>query len=93
MSDDKANIVRRMRRQKLPFSVIGQRLGVTKRRAQELFHRTSPVGNPGRRAFRDTVDRDAAKMLAAVPPDDRDTTARQFGDPLKGRSALDRRTR
>lgn len=32
-----------------------------------------------------------AQRLAEIPPDTRDFTARQFGDPLPGRSALDRR--
>lgn len=34
---------------------------------------------------------DAARALAAIPPDTRDFTARLFGDPLPGRSALDQR--
>jgi hypothetical protein len=37
------------------------------------------------------VKADAAARLAEVPPDDRSLTARMFGDPLRGRSALDKR--
>lgn len=33
---------------------------------------------------------DIAKALATIPPDDRSLTARIMGDPLPGRSALDR---
>lgn len=34
---------------------------------------------------------DAKRQLAALPPDTRDFTARLFGDPPPGRSALDRK--
>ena len=37
-------------------------------------------------------DEDVAARLAEIPPDTRDLTAQVFGDPLPGRSALDRRT-
>lgn len=37
------------------------------------------------------VKRDAERRLREVPPDTRDLTARICGDPLPGRSALDRR--
>lgn len=38
-----------------------------------------------------TVRRDAERLMDEVPADTRDITARTFGDPLPGRSALDRR--
>jgi hypothetical protein len=34
--------------------------------------------------------RDAERLLKLVPRDTRDLTARVFGDPLPGRSALDK---
>lgn len=37
------------------------------------------------------VARDAARLMALVPKDTRPLTARLFGDPLPGRSALDQR--
>lgn len=39
------------------------------------------------------VARDAARLIAQIPPDTRDLTARLLGDPLPGRSALDHWTR
>lgn len=35
--------------------------------------------------------RDAERLMALIPPDTRGVTARLFGDPLPGRSALDQR--
>ena len=35
--------------------------------------------------------KDAERAIAAIPPDTRNLTARAFGDPLPGRSALDQR--
>jgi len=37
------------------------------------------------------VARDAARLMALIPKDTRPLTARLFGDPLPGRSALDQR--
>lgn len=38
-----------------------------------------------------SVKEDAAARLAEIPADDRNLTGRMFGDPLRGRSALDKR--
>jgi hypothetical protein len=37
------------------------------------------------------ADRDAMRLMAQIPSDTRDFTARIMGDPLPGRSALDQR--
>ena len=42
-------------------------------------------------ASRNSVADDAMARLAEIPPDTRGLTARTFGDPIPGRSALDRR--
>lgn len=42
-------------------------------------------------AERKPNEADAAKALASIPSDTRKLTERVFGDPLPGRSALDRR--
>lgn len=53
------------------------------------------LGNPVQRekpqSLRVAVKADAERAFAQVPPDTRDLTARIFGDPLPGRSALDQR--
>lgn len=72
-----------------------------KRRIQvrEARDKREPKGYvPSRKTAREnatavSVKEDAAARLAEVPKDDRSLTARMFGDPLKGRSALDRRQR
>lgn len=40
-----------------------------------------------------SVKEDAAARLAEIPKDDRSLTGQMFGDPLRGRSALDKRQR
>lgn len=50
----------------------------------------APV-NP-KQATRAYVANDAAIRVAEIPHDTRSLTARMFGDPLPGRSALDRRS-
>lgn len=44
-----------------------------------------------RRSLTGRLDADADRLKAQIPPDTRDLTARIFGDPLPGRSALDQR--
>lgn len=58
---------------------MNRQLAASKRRA----------GLSARVAARTGPEFDA--LLAAIPPDTRDLTARFCGDPLPGRSALDRR--
>lgn len=76
------------------YRSIGRELNCSDHKAWDLVHRAEPPRKK-RRSFnpvRVTVDLTAKKLLATIPPDDRDTTGRLCGDPVKGRSALDRRT-
>lgn len=62
-----------------------------KKRERETYK--SPTGY--RHSYNNTqhrarLDADAAKLIAEVPPDNRTLTQRILGDPLPGRSALDK---
>ena len=63
-------------------------------RLSEAYHRKK-AGLPAKQLKRPKPQRvsesDAAARLSEIPKDNRDLTSYTFGDPLPGRSALDRR--
>jgi len=56
---------------------------------EHLYYTLPPIVRGGSEAVR----RDAAKLMAQIPPDTRDLTAQLCGDPLPERSALAMRVR
>jgi hypothetical protein len=62
---------------------------VRARRARYSREPTGKVHQPGWHTSA-AEKRDGERLLKLVPPDTRDLTARVFGDPLPGRSALDK---
>jgi hypothetical protein len=76
------------------LDAIKARTGIPKRRLlAKLIYQTQATGQIVR--YRDPHPRmtleEEAKLFASLPKDTRDFTARIMGDPLPGRSALDRR--
>lgn len=65
---------------------------VNSARRQRRYKPEKRVTKTGREnASGASVKEDAAARLAEVPKDDRSVTGQLFGDPLRGRSALDKR--
>lgn len=74
--------IRQLRRQGETYKAIGAAIGIHKTTVADWLGKS----NRGRNPFRPN-DRD----LPAVPVDTRDMTGRMLGDPLPGRSALDKK--
>jgi hypothetical protein len=72
--------VRRLKKVQAERSQANREMAANKRAAGMA---TTVSGEP--------LERDARRLMAMIPPDTRDLTARFFGDPLPGRRALDRR--
>lgn len=89
--------------QGMKWSRVAARLGVTENGLRRrLDARFSDVRTQGRRSARGLVapagesrlrESEAEEIIATIPPDTRNMTARAFGDPLPGRSALDQEKR
>lgn len=72
----------------LPSNRIARELGVGIHTVEK--YRDGCTG-PGQRDYVRPPEQDVMMRLAEIPPDRRDLTSRFCGDPLPGRSALDRR--
>ncbi len=62
-----------------------------RRKGLDASGRTKSDGSPAHITEPKPRDADVAARLAEIPEDDRGLTARLCGDPLRGRSALDKR--
>lgn len=87
---------RRLRSEKKTFVEIATLLGISRTHARRLVNGTAwtkkkrPAdGGTGHMASRRLND-EAARLLRQIPADTRGVTAYLCGDPLPGRSALDR---
>ncbi len=74
----------------MPSSRIEQLRQRAMEREAAAAKRAAGFQYPARAAARH-AERDASRLLQLVPADTRNLTARIFGDPLPGRSALDQR--
>lgn len=85
------------------YTVVARQLGVSRnwlrrrldpewREAENarMRARTGHYVSAARVPARHITQAEAKAIIAAVPPDTRDLTGRIFGDPLSGRSALDK---
>lgn len=80
--------VKRLRAAGIPVRAIVRKTGVSK---TAVYRALSPRKTPPQAAANNGDPRlDARKLLRQIPPDTRGLTARIAGDPLKGRSALDK---
>lgn len=101
LTDDQLNEARKMRDAGAAWGVLEAHFGLSvfrircevdaayreKRRLQKRAQRPHAAGLTADYIPKATI----AARLAEIPPDTRSKTARLFGDPLPGRSALDRR--
>lgn len=93
-----AGKARHLHEQGLSREEIARRLSVSYRTACKLLAGL-PAADKSKRVverapthrYRKSIDADAERLLAATPADTRPLSARLMGDPLPGRSALDRR--
>ena len=72
-----------------PDYAVKRRIAV--REARQIREPSLPRKTAQESATAVSVKEDAAARLAEIPKDHRSLTGRLFGDPLPGRSALDRR--
>lgn len=77
------------------YRALATRFGCSRETISHLFtddFSKPPVGPAGvqHKAMRERIEQDAREHLSNLPEDTRDYTQRFFGDPLPGRSALDR---
>jgi hypothetical protein len=82
---DKIALAYRMKRNRISYERIAQRLNVSREWIQEQLcpkHSWS--------ISRAKQREDGERRLREIPPDTRDLTARLMGDPIPGRRALDR---
>lgn len=68
---------------------VMRRIGSRETRQRRYKPEKRPAGREN--ASGASVKEDAAARLAEIPKDDRTLTGQMFGDPLRGRSALDKR--
>jgi len=86
---------RRLRAREMSFSEISHALGISRTHARRLVNgmarppKPPADGGTGHSASR-KANADALRLRRAVPADTRDLTSFICGDPLPGRSALDR---
>jgi orotate phosphoribosyltransferase-like protein len=105
-TDEGVELVKAMRQRGMSWEAAGAELGISGNTARSWIDKDyMEMRNRRARdcrvvpgfALRDIPSEintrdDALARLALIPEDTRDTTARICGDPLPGRSALDRRT-
>ena len=83
MSPEQIEQAQTMRRNEMPWAHIAKHFGVTPDTVRRVL-------DPEWAARRRAGITDGERLLREVPADTRDLTARALGDPLPGRSALDR---
>ena len=74
------------------YRQISAALGVSETSVRRMVGKLEVIRVGGDRRYTERVEEKIAakKLLRQIPPDTRNLTARIAGDPLKGRSALDK---